>query len=172
MAEDGREAMRKRDKRRTIRVACNVDVRIRSHGGWLDARAADLSRSGVRLRFEDGALGLIPEATLLDVARRLGAMLPESIEAELGGKNPVVRRLRVVRIGKRTQAQEGGEVVLGCLFDRPLSDEDARMLGLVLPSEGETWAQAERRLRATWAASRAREKREQAGQASAGRSLP
>lgn len=136
--------MHRRDKRRTIRVACSLPVRIRGRTGWMDVEIIDMSRGGVRIALPADAVGVRPRASLLDVARRLGAILPERIDASLGDDPVVERRLRVVRIGKRDQGSEAIE--LGCLFDAPLDDVDALTLGTVLPREGESWDQAERRL--------------------------
>ncbi len=55
----------------------------------------------------------------------------------------VVRRLRVVRIGKRAEGQT--DVELGCLFDAPLVDAETAALGIVLPKPGESWDHVERR---------------------------
>lgn len=136
--------MHRRDKRRAIRVACSLPVRIRSRTGWLDVEVIDLSRGGVRIALADAAVGISRRASLLDVARRLGAILPERIDAALGEGEGIVRQLRVVRIGKRDPSSE--TIELGCLFDRSLDDGDALALGAVLPREGESWDQAERRL--------------------------
>jgi len=135
---------RRRDKRRTIRVACALPVRIRTRTGWLDVHLLDLSRGGLRIGLPVEAVDVSSEASLLDVARRLGTLLPERIDAAIGTGGAVTRALRVVRLCK--QAESGGEVELGCLFDRPFDDEDALELGIVLPREGESWDQAERRL--------------------------
>ena len=129
-------AGRRRDKRRTIRVACVSPVRIRTRTGWLDVTLLDLSRGGIRIGLPVEAVDVRANASLLDVARRLGTLLPERIDAAIGSEGVVCRALRVVRICK--QSETG--------LDRPLDDADALDLDVVLPREGESWEQAERRL--------------------------
>ncbi len=140
-----------RDKRRTTRITCSLPVRIRTRSGWVDAEVTDVSCTGLRLRLADGAVGLDDTASLLEVARRLGGMLPENVETEFGAGREVRRRVRVVRIGKRSRSD--ASVQLGCLLEAPFSDEEAAALDLILPKPGETWEQAERRVRAAQQAS-------------------
>jgi hypothetical protein len=134
---------RRRDKRRAIRIACSAPVRIRTRTGWLEVRVIDLSRGGIRVAIPCEQVGVAQGAALLDVARRLGTILPERIEAVLGTTPELQRILHVVRIGKCGPNMR--EIELGCLHDRPLDDDDALTLGVVLPREGESWDQAERR---------------------------
>ena len=137
---------RRRDKRRAIRVACTVPTQIRTRTGWMEVRALDLSRGGVRFSIPADRVGLAPGAALLEVARKLGTLLPERIECRLGAEGRVERVLRVVRIA--APDRKSSDITLGCLHDRPLEDEDALVLDVVLPREGESWDQAERRLEA------------------------
>lgn len=134
-----------RDKRRTTRITCSLPVRIRTRSGWVTAEVTDVSRTGLRLRLADEAVGLTKTASLLEVARRLGGMLPEDVETQFGAGQEVTRHLRVVRIGKRSRTD--ASVQLGCLLETPFSDEEAAVLDLILPKPGETWEQAERRVR-------------------------
>ena len=134
-----------RDKRRTTRITCSLPVRIRSRSGWIDAEVTDVSRTGLRLRISDAAVGLDGTASLLEVARRLGGMLPENVETVFGTEGRVTRHLRVVRIGKRSR--KDANVQLGCLLQGPFTDDEAASLDLILPHPGETWEQAERRVR-------------------------
>ncbi len=135
--------MVKREKRRAIRVACSLPLRIRTRTGWLDVRVTDLSRRGLKLTIADEKVGVRENATVLDVARRLGGILPESIEAHFDPEGTIRRRLRVVRVGRHVDDRS---VELGCLLDEALEDTDAVRLDVILPREGETWQQAERRL--------------------------
>jgi hypothetical protein len=125
------------------RVACTLEVRAQTRTGWVPVKVLDLSRRGVRIAISDQTVGLSSEASLLDVARRLGGVLPEWIPLEFPTHGGLSRKVRVVRIGKRSG--DRGEVELGCLFAEPLQDLDALQLGVVLPDEGESWEQAERR---------------------------
>lgn len=137
---------RRRDKRRAIRIACTLPVRIRTRSGWLDVSVIDISRGGVRIAIPCESVGVRAGASLLDVTRRLGTILPEQIQAVFGGEAGLERQLRVVRIGKCGPDMQ--QVELGCLHDRPLEDEEALALDIVLPREGESWEQAERRQQA------------------------
>lgn len=135
--------MVKREKRRTIRVGCMLPARIRTMTGWLAVQIEDLSRRGARIDLPVAAVGLRTDASLLDVARRLGSLLPEHVEIHFDVAGRIVRRLRVVRV-ERPSTRDS--VVLGCLLDHPLEDADALALELVLPLDGESFAQAERRM--------------------------
>ena len=133
------------DKRQTKRITCSLPVRLRTRSGWIDAEVADASRNGLQIKIADAAVGLRATTSLLEVARRLGGMLPESIEARLGPTGAVTRFVQVARIGKRNRNDD--HVHLGVRLEQPFSDEDVEVLELILPQPGESWEQAERRVR-------------------------
>ncbi|MFV1957863.1 MAG: PilZ domain-containing protein [Planctomycetota bacterium] len=135
------------EQRRTGRVRCDVPVCVVSPPGWPATKTLDLSRTGARLALQLPTPACEEEASLGVLAELMKDHLAVKIVAELGacGENSAVTRaLQVVRLGSNGEAP--GRLELGCVFVPPLAEEDALVLGVPLPREGEPPDVARRRM--------------------------
>jgi hypothetical protein len=125
------------NRRRAVRIECDLPVRLEADGGDLAVRLVDLSRTGVRLRVPGELLGVHRLSSLAQVTKRLREILGDVFDAELHYEmlGPLVRKtLRPRRIAK--QDWEHSDVDVGCHLDQPITDEEAGMLGTPLPTIG------------------------------------
>jgi hypothetical protein len=122
------------DRRLAGRIECRVPVRLSAGNRVLRTETTNLSRVGMLLRVPVSELGLEPHAPLGSVAEELNRVLGEVATAEfrydvLGAL--VSRTMRLVRIGRTDP--EGRWVEIGCALRRPISNDEAAVLGLDLP---------------------------------------
>jgi hypothetical protein len=135
------------EHRRTTRIPCRFPVRIVVPSDWPPATVLDLSRTGVRIGVELAALGVDRLACLGDIAARLEAILTLKIQVEFHPERlgSLVRRaLKAVRIGR--SAEDPKLVEIGCMLEPALTEEEALILGVPLPREGEPPDIARRRM--------------------------
>ena len=113
------------------------------------ARLTDLSRSGARVRIPGAPLGLERAAPPALVARQMARILGATFDARLHPErlgSLLCKRLRLVRIGQRDR--DSSDVEAGCQLNPPLTDVEASMLGLAIPTllsddrEGESCLEA------------------------------
>lgn len=126
------------NRRRAVRVECDLPVRLEGIEADLYARIIDLSRTGLRLRMPGEVLGVHRLSSLAQVTRRLQETVGKEFAAELHYEmlGPLVRKfLEPSRIAKLDWEQSDIEV--GCQLRDPLSDEEVGMLGVPLPAIGE-----------------------------------
>lgn len=127
--------MGQQNRRREPRVDCDVPARLLAEAhADLDVRIVDVSRTGLRVRVEGHLLGLHRLSSLASVARTVARIFGEEIEAELNHEKlgPLLRRsMKATRIAKRDW--EHAYIELGCALTAPLSDEEADLIGIVLP---------------------------------------
>ncbi len=125
------------EQRAAERVPCEFPLRLFNEEASVQAVALDISRRGVRLQVPGSSLGVHRLSSLVQVARRVRAVLGDTFSADLHHKllgNLVQKRLRPIRIGQRDWVTS--DVELGCRIDAGISDDEAGMLGLVLPLVG------------------------------------
>jgi len=125
------------NRRRAVRIACDLPVRLEGVDADLHARIVDVSRTGLRLRMPGELLGVHRLSSLAQVTRRLEETLGREFVAELHYEmlGPLVRKtLEPTRIAKLDWEQ--ADVEVGCLLGDPLSDEEIGMLGVPAPAIG------------------------------------
>ena len=125
------------NRRRAVRVACDLPVRLEGIDADLYARVVDLSRTGLRLRMPGEILGVHRLSSLAQVTRHLQQALGKEFTAELHYEmlGPLVRKtLEPTRIAKLDWEQ--ADVEVGCSLGDPLSDEEIGMLGVPVPAIG------------------------------------
>ena len=118
------------------RISCRIPVRVWTPTGWISGTIVDLSRKGIRLQLSMDTLGLARNASMGEVAARLPDLLPRNpaVEFDPDRLGPLLcRRLDIVRIA----AQRPGELELGCKPDILITDEEAGILGIMLPWHGD-----------------------------------
>ncbi len=126
------------NRRRAVRIACDLPVRLEGIEADLYARIVDLSRTGLRLRMPGELLGVHRLSSLAQVTRKLQETVGKEFTAELHYEmlGPLVRKiLEPSRIAKLDWEQSDVEV--GCQLRDPLTDEEVGMLGVPLPAIGE-----------------------------------
>lgn len=126
------------NRRRAVRVECDLPIRLEGIDSDLYARIIDLSRTGLRLRMPGEILGVHRLSSLAQVTRKLQEIVGVEFSAELHYEmlGPLVRKtLEPSRIAKLDWEQSDVEV--GCHMQEPLSDEEVGMLGVPLPAIGE-----------------------------------
>ncbi len=127
--------MHTNNNRRHTRRSCEVPLEILAEAVRLSGRVMDASRSGVRLRVPGAPLGLYRMAPPALVGRQVGRILGIEFQARFHPErlgSLLSKRLRPVRIGQCEASS--ADVELGCVVDPPLTDDEAAMLGLGLPT--------------------------------------
>lgn len=130
----GGDCMKEANRRQADRVPVQVPVELDGHAGPLEARTADLSRTGARLRLDLATLGGWQGIDLSGAAALVREILPDTIGVRLHYKvlGPLLyRTITPTRISIPPDAPD--HVELGCAFDRPLSLEETTSLGAPLP---------------------------------------
>jgi len=125
------------NRRRAVRVDCDLPVRLEAEGGSLAVHLLDLSRTGLRLRMSGDLLGVHRLSSLAQITRRVEETLGSAFMAELHYERlgPLVRKqLQPTRIAKLDWEQT--DVEIGCLLGEALTDEEVGMLGVALPPIG------------------------------------
>jgi hypothetical protein len=128
------------EKRESLRVPCSYPVRVYGQLQEFSGRLCDISRTGARLRVGADRL-LAGGADLASMTRALDMLLGSSFLADLHHEmlGPLVRKqLHLIRLGSFVDEGQGTGLEIGCLFDAPLTDEEATMLGIGLPPTGVT----------------------------------
>ena len=126
------------DKRKAVRLDCDLPVRVEGATGTLDAHLVDISRTGLRMRIPGASLRVHRLSSLAQISRNLTDVLGDGFYGEFHPEllGSLLRKgLTTTRIAKRDWEQT--DVEIGCTFSEPLGDEEVGMLGVPLPPIGE-----------------------------------
>ncbi len=129
--------MDKDNRRQSVRVDCDLPIRLQGEHLPYVGRIVDLSRTGMRVRIPGKSLSVHRLSSLVQVTRQLRSALGDTFAGELHYEmlGPLVNRtLTPCRIAKRDWEQTDVEV--GCQFNSPLTDDEVGMLGVPLPAVG------------------------------------
>lgn len=127
------------NRRRAGRIQVDIRAKLMTHVSSVDAEVCDLSRTGIRLRLSAQTLGVDLTPDLEAVEAELGRALPAPMFMTLDHDRlgPLVQRLaRLLRLG--IPKDQLDVVDICCSFAEALTDEEAQVLGLPLPSVEET----------------------------------
>jgi len=118
-------------------------VQLHTECGFIHAEMRDLSRTGLRFRVAQDALGANAPADLIAAAAWVGETLAPGFSLDLHYRHlgPLIQKqVQVSRIGIPTDAANSLEIC--CAFRTPIEDHEAIMLDVELPplvESVETW---------------------------------
>jgi hypothetical protein len=121
------------DNRRSERVGFDRVIWILTDDLPIEAQAADLSRTGVRMQFPVNRLGDGSLVSLAQIAAHLEELLGDTCRVYMEcteHRRSVSRKVHLVRIVTDGSAEH---VELGGSFDAVLSDDEVASLGIELP---------------------------------------
>lgn len=131
------------NRRQADRLEVGFSAKVMTHVSSIEASVCDLSRTGVRLRFEGENLGFPITADLAELEGRLRGILPEPLFVTLddGRLGSLIQKLAVMRrLG--LPADRVATLDVCCAFTEPLGEEEAHFLSVPLPpvqESVETW---------------------------------